>query len=104
MEVHVLHIEGCPHRAEAGAGARQALDAVGLADVPVDYVVVRSASQAARAGFAGSPTITVDGEDLFPTPGRTGVLACRVYATGSGPARAPTREQIEHALRARGRR
>ena len=40
----------------------------------------------------------LDGVDLFPTtPARS--LACRVYATGSGYAGAPTQEQIEAALR-----
>ena len=35
--------------------------------------------------FPGSPTIRVDGEDLFPAPGREDCwLGCRVYATPEG--------------------
>ncbi|HLR44359.1 MULTISPECIES: hypothetical protein [Leucobacter] len=98
MKVELLHIVDCPNTAVAEEHARAALDALGLADVPVELVTIRTEAEAADAPFGGSPTILVDGVDLFPTaPVRS--LACRVYATGSGYAGAPTQEQIEAALR-----
>lgn len=98
MKVELLHIVDCPNTAVAEEHARAALDALGLADVPVELVTIRTEAEAANAPFGGSPTILVDGVDLFPTaPVRS--LACRVYATGSGYAGAPTQEQIEAALR-----
>ena len=82
------------HLAALGA----ALDAAELAEVPIELVTIHTETEAANTRFGGSPTILVDGVDLFPTtPARS--LACRVYATGSGYAGAPTQEQIEAALR-----
>jgi len=98
MKVQVFHIEECPSWEEAGARARQALDGVGLADVAVEFVVIRTRNEAASTAFAGSPTIVVDGEDLFPSDGQTTSLACRVYFTEHGLAGTPTRPQIERAL------
>lgn len=98
----MLHIDACPNWAATGARTRQALDVLGLADVPVEYVLIRTVADAAKAAFAGSPTILVDGEDLFPSSERTRDLACRVYLTEQGPAGMPTRAQLDAAVRARG--
>ncbi|EQM74740.1 hypothetical protein [Microbacterium maritypicum] len=98
MKVELLHIVDCPNTAIAEANARAALDALGLGAVPVELVTIRTEAEVADAPFGGSPTILLDGVDLFPTaPVRS--LACRVYATESGFAGAPTQEQIEAALR-----
>jgi hypothetical protein len=100
MKVRVLHIDDCPNWREAGSRTRQALDTLGLGDVAVDLVLIRTEGEALDAGFAGSPTITVDGSDLFPSTGRTADLACRIYLTEHGLAGLPSREQLERALRA----
>ncbi|OYO20872.1 hypothetical protein CGZ93_11675 [Enemella dayhoffiae] len=98
MKVELLHIVDCPNAVVAEVHARTALDAVGLTDVSVELVMVRTEADAASSRFGGSPTILVDGIDLFPTtPVRS--LACRVYATDGGYAGAPTASQIEAALR-----
>ena len=101
VRVQVLHIGECPNWEEAGLRTRSALDALGLADVPVESVLIGTEREAVDSGFAGSPTITVDGEDLFPSAGRTSDLACRVYLTETGLAGLPTRAQLEAALRER---
>lgn len=98
MRVQVLHIDECPSWEEAGVRTRQALDGAGLQDVAVEFVVIRTPDEAANTAFAGSPTIVVDGEDLFPTDRQTTALACRVYFTEHGLSGAPTRTQIERAL------
>lgn len=98
MKVELLHIVDCPNTDIAETNARAALDALGLGGVPVELVTIRTEAEAAHTQIGGSPTILLDGVDLFPTtPARS--LACRVYATGSGYAGAPTQEQIEAALR-----
>lgn len=101
MEIQVLHIDECPNWQEAGDRVRRALDSIGLGDVPVEFVLIRTADEAVRLAFAGSPTILVDGEDLFPSEGQTADLACRVYLTESGVAGAPTVGQLERALEER---
>jgi hypothetical protein len=101
MNVQVLHIDECPNWQEAGTRTRQALDALGLVNVPVEFVLISTEGEAMSTGFAGSPTIVVDGEDLFPSEGRTADLACRIYLTERGLAGMPTLAQLERALQER---
>jgi hypothetical protein len=64
---------------------------------------MESVKEATLVPFSGSPTILMDGADLFPGGERTSQLACRVYATPSGLSGMPTTEQIVEAMDARGR-
>ena len=80
---------------------RMALDDIGRAGVEVTFVPVETEIEAARAGFGGSPTFTVDGVDLFGGPGFAGGLSCRVYATGGGLAGVPEVADLVVALRER---
>lgn len=98
MKVQLLHIDDCPNTADAEARTRAALDALGYERVAVESVTIRAEAEAANSNFSGSPTILVDGADLFPTP-PVQSLACRVYLTEDGFAGAPTYEQVEEALR-----
>jgi hypothetical protein len=100
MKLEVLHIEDCPNWREAGARAARALARTGRPDVPVTYRLLRTPDEAAHTAFAGSPTLTLDGADLFPSDGRTPDLACRVYVTPQGLRGLPTEHQIIDALAA----
>ena len=102
MRAEVLYIEECANWEEAGRSLRAALDSAGHPDVPIGFTLVASGTEAARVHFAGSPTILIDGQDLFPSDGRTSDLACRVYVTPNGLAGRPTQEQLETALTAHG--
>lgn len=64
-------------------------------------VEVRDEEEARRLRFPGSPTIRVDGEDLFPMPAPRYGLACRIYLTEGGTRAYPPRALIVEALRAR---
>lgn len=64
--------------------------------------LLESAADIAGTGFAGSPTITVNGTDIFPTGAPADDLACRIYATPSGLAGLPTLNQITEALKNHG--
>ncbi len=99
--IQVLHIDACPNWAETVTRTRQVLDALGLADTPVVPVLIGTEDEAAAVPFAGSPTILFDGQDLFPSDGRTRDLACRVYTTELGLAGSPTQHQLKNAIRAR---
>jgi hypothetical protein len=47
----------------------------------------------------GSPTLLINGVDLFGTPGQAPTLACRLYRDAAGgAARAPTIEALRRAL------
>jgi hypothetical protein len=101
MNVEILHIDECPSWERAEARTREALTALGRTDILVTTRLLRTPEEAAGTPFAGSPTITIDGVDVFPSDGRTSDLACRVYATPDGLKGTPTTEQITDALRQR---
>ncbi|WP_311858269.1 hypothetical protein [Microbacterium aquilitoris] len=101
VKIQVLHIEDCPNWQEAGDRVRLVLDSIGRGDVPVEFVLIRTGAEAVSSGFAGSPTILLDGQDLFPSQGNTADLACRVYLTERGFAGAPTVGQLERTLQER---
>ncbi len=100
MRASVLYFGECPNWREGGQRLRDALVAVGHADVEVDFIAVETEDDASAIGFQGSPTFTVDGEDLFPG-GAEGSLTCRVYATGGGLAGLPEVADLISALRTR---
>lgn len=97
MKVQLLHIVDCPGTPVAELRVREALDALGLTNVPIELVMISTEDVAASMAFAGSPTILVDGVDLFPAQ-RISSLACRIYATEGGIVGSPTRAQIQAAL------
>ena len=67
-------------------------------DVDLSYELVESPEDAVQVGFHGSPSILIDGVDPFATEETQVGYACRLYFTESGPAEAPSVEQIEIAL------
>ena len=65
----------------------------------IEEVLVSDASIAASLGFAGSPTILVNGHDVEPAGSDRAVgLACRLYAHPESPG-LPLRESIARAVR-----
>lgn len=81
MKVEILYFDGCPTYVAAEKAVREALADEGT-EAGVELVAVNTAEEAQELRFPGSPTIRVDGRDLFPTPEREDWrLGCRVYAT-----------------------
>lgn len=98
--IELLHIAGCPNSEVTLDRLQRAVANAMPSNAQIKYTLVDSAETAAQVSFAGSPTILLDGVDLFPTDGRTTDLACRIYLTPNGLAGAPTQLQIEAALAA----
>lgn len=98
MSIQILHIEACPNWVEAGDRVREAMRSLGADGIEITPVLLTSSEDARQVRFAGSPTILLDGEDLFPDGQRTSDLACRVYATSTGLAGMPSTQQIIVAL------
>ncbi len=94
-DVTLLYFDGCPswqiadHRLEALA------DELGFR---VTRQKVDTPETAEEWSFRGSPTILVDGEDVFATGDEPVGLSCRIYQTPDGPAGAPTEQQLRSAL------
>ena len=97
MEEELLYWDGCPSHPAALADLRAALGE----DVPIAVREIESEAQAAAEGFAGSPTIRVDGQDLFPIDDPPG-LTCRVYRLADGRySPTPDPEELRERLRSR---
>lgn len=82
MRIELLVVPGCPHESAAAGVLTQAMADIGLGSVGFAVTVIDSQRAAARRQFIGSPTICVDGADVFPEPGRPASFACRIYPGG----------------------
>ncbi|MBG6185291.1 hypothetical protein IWX65_003270 [Arthrobacter sp. CAN_A214] len=98
MRIELLHISHCPHTEETALRIRSALAALGRADLKVYRKELTSSAEIQGTAFAGSPTIALDGIDLFPTRAPTTDLACRIYHTPEGVSGLPTAGQLHEAL------
>ncbi|MDZ7883655.1 MAG: thioredoxin family protein [Mycobacterium sp.] len=96
MDITLLYFEDCPNW--KSADERLALLATERPDIVVGHQLVETLEQAERVGFLGSPSIQVDGVDVFAEPGSRVGLTCRRYPTPEGYAGAPTLEQLRVAL------
>lgn len=101
LDVVVLYFDGCPTWQTAVARLEAACARTGM-PLKVRPLAVTSYEDAARLGFAGSPTILLDGVDPFALPRASPALACRLYATPEGMAGSPTVDQLVDVLRQRG--
>ncbi len=98
MTIDILYFEGCPNHASALQAVRDVVRDLGV-DAVVREVEVKSADDAPRLRFFGSPTVQVEGEDIDPgVRGRTDYsFSCRVY----GSTGTPPRDLIERAIQER---
>ncbi|MDZ7377072.1 MAG: hypothetical protein ONB13_10665, partial [candidate division KSB1 bacterium] len=79
--IELQYFDGCPHVAKA----RELVEHYQHEhpEVQLKYTQVMDNDQAAQIGFRGSPTILIDGKDLFqqPVPEQPS-MACRFYPGG----------------------
>jgi hypothetical protein len=104
MQVRVVYFDGCPSWQIAVERLQDALHLIGDSGTAIELVRVASTTDAAAAGFAGSPTLLVDGQDLFSDTAPITELVCRVYPTPQGLRGSPTLEALVAALTERGAR
>lgn len=98
MQVTVLYVEGCPHRRIAEERVAAALGRLGRTDAVIARQRVATDEDAETWGFRGSPTVLVDGRDVFGDAAAPQGLACRLYPTDEGLSGAPTVEQLVEVL------
>ncbi|MCA1783258.1 MAG: hypothetical protein ABR500_04555 [Dermatophilaceae bacterium] len=97
--ITLLVVPDCPNEKVAAESLREALALEGLQGVPFATIVVEDEDLADRLGFTGSPSVHVDGRDLFPTDGPPSMV-CRLYPGHGGRLRgAPTVLDLRAALR-----
>jgi hypothetical protein len=95
-QVTLLYFDGCPNWRTADARLRAVVDEIAF---DLQYEQIDTPEAAVRRSFRGSPTILVDGVDVFARGDEPVGLACRVYQTPDGPAGAPTLDQLRAVLR-----
>lgn len=96
MEIVLQYFEGCPNWTVAAE--RLALIQSERGNITLTNVLVQTPEEAATVGFRGSPSILVDGVDVFPDSQAEVGLACRMYATPDGFAGTPTLEDLRAAI------
>lgn len=96
MEITLLYFEDCPNWKLADQ--RLTALAAERSDIRVTRHLVDTAEEAERTGFHGSPSILVDGVDVFAAPDAEVGLSCRRYPTPDGYQGAPTLEQLRAVL------
>ncbi|MDP9410485.1 MAG: hypothetical protein M3R38_30075 [Actinomycetota bacterium] len=100
MKVELLYFDGCPGHRKAERTLRSTLREIGIRR-GFEMVAVNTDEEAERLRFPGSPTVRVDGEDLFPEgfgPRTSWHLGCRIYRTPEGPRDHPSVEMIRSSL------
>lgn len=91
--IEVLYIADCP----TWEATRDLVERV--AGRPPAVRLIASADEAEAIGFAGSPTVLVDGVDPWADQTSRVGLACRMYRLpGGGFAPGPSEEMVRAAL------
>lgn len=93
MKIQLVTFDGCPHADLARANLREALRFEKI-DAAIEEIDIQKPEAIASLGAWGSPTILIDGADLFGAQPRQGGVGCRLYADG-----APSVDQIRARLR-----
>ena len=92
----LLYFDDCPNWREADHNLRA------LAEDHPEMVIerrrVETSEDAAATHFRGSPSIIVDGVDLFADADAPVGLSCRVYQTAHGFAGSPTLDQLRNVI------
>lgn len=97
ITIELLYFDGCPSWRHAWTELGGA-----LAELDVDAAVrlrnIEGVPEPERTGFAGSPTLRIDGRDLEDYSG-PGVMACRRYPDNAGRGW-PSHDLLHERLRA----
>ncbi len=96
MDITLLYFEDCPNWKVADE--RLTANRGRATDITVTRHLVDTPAEAERTRFHGSPSILVDGVDVFAEPGSEVGLSCRTYLTPDGYQGAPTLDQLRAAL------
>ncbi|MDP8972474.1 MAG: hypothetical protein M3N45_04690 [Actinomycetota bacterium] len=95
MRIELLHFEGCPGSTEVLGILENVVVQEGF---PAEILPVVPDPDH-WSDFPGSPTILVNGEDLFPVERHSiRATSCRIYATPEGPKNHPTATMVREAL------
>lgn len=97
MDIKLLYFDDCPSWQVALKNMKQALLAEQLSET-VTLVQIETNEQAQQEKFLGSPSIWIDGQDLWAEEREIYSMSCRVYATPDGIRGFPTIEMLRSKI------
>ncbi len=95
MNVTLLYFCDCPNWQDTDALLASLQSELGF---DFDRHSVENVADAERLQFRGSPTVLIDGHDVFAVGDEPVGLSCRVYRTDEGVRGAPTEAQLRELL------
>lgn len=98
MNIELLYFDGCPSWQTALENLKVALQEEGISEV-ITMIEIRDDEQAGQENFLGSPSIRIDGQDLWFEQRENYSLSCRVYGTPEGVKGFPTAEMLRSKIR-----
>ncbi len=98
LQVDILYTADCTDWQLAVELVQRALAELNL-ESEIQYYLIENDRQALQTFFIGSPTVRVNGYDLFPVKGATAGLRLRSYLTDEGLLGHPTYAMILEALK-----
>lgn len=96
MVITLQYFDDCPNWKIADE--RLKLLAAERPEIVLKRQTVDTVEEAEQVGFHGSPSILINGVDVFADASAPVGLTCRRYMTEEGPAGVPTLEQVRAAL------
>lgn len=96
-KVELMYFENCPSWKETFQYLSELINDLNL-EMSILLKNIETNEEATKYEFPGSPTIKVNGKDIFPTNQTNFALGCRVYDTPVGYRGSPTKEMIKEAL------
>lgn len=97
-KIQFLYIQECPHAETTLRLLTQSLESLGI-QTNVERIEIHDDLEADHYSFQGSPSIKVDGVDLWEQQRDEYHMGCRFYPTASGLSGHPTIEMLVERLR-----
>lgn len=98
MKIDFLYFDGCPSWQSALENLNAVLRQEGIVE-PVTMIQIQDDEQAVKEKFLGSPSIRIDGMDLWYEERDSYSLSCRVYVTPDGVKGSPTIEMLSARIK-----
>jgi len=98
MKIELLYFNGCPSWLTALKNLNSVLREEGITET-VNVMEIMNDEQAGQEKFLGSPSIRINGIDLWLEQRENYSLSCRVYATPEGVKGSPTIEMLRSKIR-----
>lgn len=96
--IRFLYIEECPNAEAAWKNLSASLEFLGVGIQP-ERILIHDDLEADHFSFQGSPSIQVDGVDLWEQKKDEYHMGCRVYSTPDGWLNSPTTAMLVERLR-----